>query len=72
MADSNVHFLSALEKLQIRDGDYRDHPNFQALPDVRNDTAWANIAADHRFGGFELSALKNVRCPAQIPQAGKY
>ena len=74
MADQNVHFVAALVKLKICDGDYRNHPDFLALPDVRDDPEWGRIMAGYDLGLLELTVLKNVRCPtlSQHPQAGKY
>lgn len=74
MADQNVHFLSALVKLRILGGDYRSHPDFQALPNERNDSSWDMIKAGYGLEVLELTALKNVRCAtlSQPPQAGTY
>ena len=74
MADQNVHFLAALEKLNIPSGDYRNHPDFQALPAAVTSGLWNFEHLPFGLNALELGALQNVRCAtlSQPPQAGTY
>jgi hypothetical protein len=75
MADQNAHFLSALVKLGIPSGDYRNHPDFQALPAAVTSILWNDFKnPPHGLTVFELGALQNARCStlSQPAHAGKY
>jgi hypothetical protein len=74
MADQNEFFVAALEKLDIRGGDYRSHPKFLALPAAVASGFWNFEHPPFGLSVFELGALQNVRCAtlSQPPQAGKY
>ncbi len=73
MADQHVHFC-ALGKLNIPAGDYRNHPDFQALPVAANSGFWSFEHPPFGLSVLELGALQNVRCAtlSQPPQSGKY